>query len=242
MSTVDFITFVCPKDIRRLHDNHEFDKRMSSHDFEFNDFHVIRQRCGNDFDDVVFTAKEHRSEDYPNILQDFGISESAKAEEMTHGPSGAHYWKWHVINHLIGLQVSTADYIVFQDCDCRMVSNGEFGDPWIPRGIDLLNHYPEILIVAPSDGGHEQVNTIYDPKGVIRLTQTVSQQMFLCDRKVLSKINFDVPWDWEFTAPGGPMAEFYYMLEGRMWRYMNKYRLFRAMLPETWRYWHDGWH
>jgi hypothetical protein len=78
--------------------------------------------------------------------------------------------------------------------------------------------------------------------GGVRLTQNVSQQMFLCNRAKLVGIDFDVPWNWEFTAPGGPMQEYYYMLEGRMWRYMHHNNMWRAILPKKWRYWHDAWH
>ena len=238
--SVDFITFCCPKDIHRLYVSGELESRVRSHGYNFQYAHVIRQRCA-DIEIAEYIPQLphliHRSEDHPNILSEFGIPENDLiADHWTHGPNAAHYWKWHVINHLIGLKVSTADYIVFSDCDCRIKSQP---DSWVNKGIDLLHRFPKILIVSPSDGGHMAESML---PGGVRLTQNVSQQVFLCERERLKSIDFNVPWNWEFTAPGGPMQEYYYMLEGRIWRYMHHNSLYRAILPKQWRYWHDAWH
>jgi hypothetical protein len=53
------------------------------------------------------------------------------------------------------------------------------------------------------------------------------------------EVDFNIPWNWEVLAPGGPMQEYYYMLEGRIWRYLHKNQLWRCILPdEIARYWH----
>src|SRR4030043_1857075 len=120
---VDFFTFCCPKDIIRLSKPGELTNRVNSHGFPFNTVNVIRQRCAHDFDDIVFSSPdfpitEWRSEDFPFILQEYGLPEVDElADELTHGPTGPHYWKNHITNHLTGLKVSRADYIVFSDCD-----------------------------------------------------------------------------------------------------------------------------
>jgi len=237
---VDYVTMCCPKDIRKLRDNHEFDKRVTSHEYPFHDYLVIRQRCGNDFDDVVFTAKEYRSEDYPNILDEFGLHDHPTADRMTGGVTGRHYWKHHCINHLIGLKESTADYIVFSDCDCRILDQ-PFEDSWITRGIELLRKYKNILMVTPSDGGDVHDKLIVKTYGTVRLHQIATQQLFLCNRTRLMSIDFNTPCNKESPVPGGIMKEYYFMLEGIMWRFMRKHGLYRAILPEAWTYKHDGW-
>jgi len=241
--TVDFVTFCCPKDVRRLAVPGELTNRVNSHGYKFDNVFVVRQRLANDFDDIIisssdFTVTEIRSEDHPDILAEYNIPEfDARAEDLTHGPSAAHYWKWHVINHLIGLKVSTADYIVFSDCDCRIINQKS---PWVLKAIEIIEAHPQlVLIVGPSDGGNMAERML---PGGVRLTQNVSQQMFLCKRAVFKSIDFDHPWDGKFTAPGGPFQEYYWLMEGRIWRNLRARGMYRAILPEAWRYWHDGWH
>lgn len=243
MTTVDFATFCNPRDIRHLAQPGEFERRVLSHDYKFSNVFVVRQRCGHDFDDVIFSLPQFAvtelfSEDYPDILDMFHIPEDARGDEMTHGPTAPHYWKWHCINHLVGLLNSDADYMVFSDSDCRILNQPS---SWIDYAIYILQKYPEtVLIVGPSDGGSMAERVI--EHGEVRLTQNVSQQMFCCDRKRLVRCNFNEPWDGNMNAPGGPFQEFYWLLEGRLWRIMHNHGLYRAILPEQWRYWHDAWH
>lgn len=243
MSSVDFITFCCPKDIVRLSQPGELTNRVNSHGYPFTNVHVIRQRCRGKFDDIIisssdFSVTEWATEDFPYILQEYGLPDvDPKAEAMTHGPSAAHYWKNHVVNHLIGTKVSRSDFIVFSDCDCRIISQPP-QMTWIDAGIRLLTQYSKIFMVSPGDGGDMAEDWI---PGGARLTQNVSQQLFLVRRTDLLNANLNIPWDWEFLAPGAPMQEYYYMLEGRIWRYLNSTHKFRAILPDTWRYWHDQW-
>jgi len=238
MITVDFFMHTCPKDIKRLAAPDEFWLRVHSHGYVFNSINLVRQRCGNDFDDISFAnpyVTEWRSEDFPDILQEFGLPDyDERAEFHTVGPAAPHYWKHHVINHLIGLKVSKADYIVFSDCDCRMLKQPT---SWVYHAIGILQQYPDVLIVSPSYG----TAFVEEMRGDICLTMLISQQLFCCERERFSKIDFNVPWNYEFECVTKPHPVYYYMLEGRMWRYMQKHGLYRARLPEEWSYEHDAW-
>jgi len=242
----DFITFCHWRDYKRLAAVGELQARVKSHDYPFKDIIVVRQRLrdveGADAVTFPYATREVESEDYPHILEEYGLPEVDEiAEEKTHGPTAPHYWKWHVINHLIGLNVATAPYIVFSDSDCRIV-NTRPGFSWVEAGIRILEQHPEVLIVGPSDGGSMAERRIRVPQvGVVRLTQNVSQQLFICNRERFKDIDFNVPWNWGYLAPGGPMQEYYYMLEGRIWRYMHIRDFYRGILSDTWRYWHDQW-
>lgn len=233
--TVDLITFCCPKDIHRLHAPGALEHLVSCHGYDFDNVIVVHQRCrGIEYRPFDYPCRIVESEDYPDILTKFGIPEDdPKADHYTHGPTAPHYWKWHVINHLIGLYESPADFAVFSDCDCDIVHSAPLRS-WVEEGIDILGRYTEVLVVSPSDGGLMAERRIPEA----RLTQNNSQQLFLCNRGRLAHIDLAIPWDWEFTAPAGPFQEYYYMLEGRIWRYMHHNGLYRAILPETWRYWH----
>jgi len=236
--TVDFATFCYWKDAPKLHSLGVLAQMVQSHGRQFDHVIVVHQRTrGNveylePFDIEVVSAF---SEDHPNILSEYNIPEDdPKADEYTHGPTAAHYWKWHVINHLIAAKVSTSDYIVFSDSDCRIVKQPS---SWVDEGIHILEHNPEVLLVSPSDGGKIAEKRL---RGGIRLTQNNSQQLFMMNRERFCKMDLAVPWDWEVLAPYEPFQEYYYMLEGRIWRYMNREHLYRAILPEQWRYWHFG--
>lgn len=238
MTSVDLITFCCHKDIHKLHAPGALESMANSHQFAFDDVIVVHQRCrGIEYQPFDYPCRIVESEDYPDILGQFGLPEvDEKADYYTHGPNAPHYWKWHNINHLIGLTISQADYIVFSDCDCWIV-NAAIERSWIEEGIDILKRYNEVLLVSPSDGGHMAERRIPEA----RLTQNNSQQLFLCDRARLKSINWALPWDWEYLAPGGPFQEYYYLAEGRIWRYMHQNGLYRAILPDKWRYWHHQW-
>jgi hypothetical protein len=236
--SVDFITFCHPGDIDRFYADKWLFNIIQSHWYEFDAISVIHQRCiGISYKlPNVPSFIIYQSENYPSILSEFGLPENDEvADKFTHGPGALHYWKWHVINHLIGLKISNADYIVFSDNDCMIRSQG--GDrSWIDIGIEVLQNYPEILIVSHGDGA--TMSEAITPEGY-RCTQNISQQLFLCNRKRMLEVDFNIPWDWEVLAPGGPMQEYYYMLEGRIWRYLHKNQLWRCILPDDIaRYWH----
>jgi len=87
---------------------------------------------------------------------------------------------------------------------------------------------PIVLIVCPSEGC----------PGVNRM---MSQQLFICNRKRLSEIDFNC-WNGKFIE-GGPMPEFYVMLEGRISMYMLKNNFYRLVLDDSvGRYFHDFEH
>lgn len=235
---VDFITFCHPPHLEKLHAPGVLGEIVKSHRYPFNEIFVIHQRCAGMRYRIITECQSVPAvvptEEFSTILRDFGIKEdNPDAEHYTHGPNAAHYWKWHCINHLIGLIVTGADYVVFSDCDCIMRRNEP--TTWIVEGMDWLEHNPGTLIVSPNDGGDK------------RLTRNVSQQLFLCNVKRMRKIDFDLPWNGKFDAPGGPMQEYYFMLEGRIGRYLTKTRFCRLVLGPEHRYWHhnpwepEGW-
>lgn len=246
IDNVDFITFCHPGDIHRLYHETWLSDMVNSHEYQFDNIRIVHQRCDYYSADIPASFEFEyifhpiSSTHHPNILSEFGLPEQDEiADHYTHGPTALHYWKWHVINHLIGLKVSAAKYIVFSDNDClirKQINVEDFGANWIGEGIRMLEKYPEILIVSPGDGA-----TMFEAqtREGYRLTQNVSQQLFLCEREKLASINFNVNWGGEFRAPGGPMQEYYFMLEGRIWRYMDKHNLWRCILPDyVARYWH----
>lgn len=242
--TVDFATFCHKPHLEKLHEPGFLESMIHSHHYPFDKIIVVHQRVG-DADYKPLTLRQPhiivKSEDYPFILTEFSIPEKDDiADEYTHGPTAKHYWKWHVINHLIALKNSDADYIVFSDADCSIKHTEE--KSWVQFGIEILERFNDVLIVCPSAGAGGQYEQVRELDGwKLRLTQNVSQQLFLANRKRLSEIDFNIPWNWEYIAPGGPFQEYYYMLEGRIWRYMDKHNLYRAILPDKWRYWHYQW-
>ena len=237
--TVDFITFCYRGDIDKLYEPGKLDSIIDSHRYPFDNVKIIHQRCN----DLTLNDKRfpvYHSENFPYILDVFGIADNEYADKISHGPTAPHYWKWHTINHLIGATVSYSDYIVFSDSDCRMVEpyteRNELD--WIAEGITLLEARPDLMIVSPSDGASIHEDLITSPIGHIRLTRNFSQQLFLVNRQKFINFEFDIPWEGEYTAPYGPMQEYYVMLEGRMWRHAEKYKMWRAILPHQYRYWH----
>ena len=221
---VDFITFCHPPHLEKLHAPGVLEEMLESHRYPFNAIHVIHQRCRG----IPYRPLEgvhiHESEDYPNVLGNFGINpDNPQAERMTHGPGASHYWKWHCINHLIGLVVTKADHVVFSDCDCLMKRNDS--PTWVLEGLDYLSKHGRCLVVSPNDGSDE------------RNTQNMSQQLFLCNVHRFRSLNFDLPF-LGFDAPGGPMQEYYWMLEGRIGRIMQRFNYHRRVLDEKHRYWH----
>jgi hypothetical protein len=238
MTTVTLATFCHPPHLPKLHAPGVLDEMISSHRYPFDEVIVVHQRCrGLEYRPFDWPGvRIVESESHPNILTEFGLPEDDPfADELTHGPTAPHYWKWHCINHLIALKEAKSDYIVFSDCDCLIIGS----DPvksWVEEAMEILEVYPQVLIVGPSDGG--SMAEAWLDGGRARLTQNVSQQLFIAERERLKKIDFNVPWHWEKLAPGGPFQEYYFLMEGRIWRYLDREGLWRAVLPDRWRYWH----
>jgi hypothetical protein len=239
MPTVTFSTFAHPPHLPRLHAPGVLDEMISSHRYPFDEVIVVHQRCRGleyrPFDRPGVRIVE--SEDYyPEIYNRFEIDlDNPIAARDCHGPNAAHWWVWHTLNHLIVLEEAKSDYIVFSDCDCLIIHSDPIRS-WIEEAIEILEVYPQVYIVGPSDGG--SMAEAWLDGGRARLTQNVSQQLFIAERARFEKTEFDIPWNWEYTAPGGPMQEFYWMLEGRLFKHLRKHGLWRAVLPDLWRYWH----
>jgi hypothetical protein len=200
---------------------------------------VIHQRCkAGDYAPLNYRTVDLPEEEFEPLLRRFGVNpHNPRGDELTHGPSGPHFWVHHLVNHLRGLEVTTSDYIVFADCDTFMKAQPP-DRTWVEEGISILERYSRVLIVSPGDGGI----TMEDQIPEARLTQNVSQQLFLCrGYQFRTEVNFDVEWNGVMDAPGGPFQEFYDLLEGRLWRYMRREGMWRAILPDTWRYWHDSY-
>ena len=126
---VDYFTFCHSKDVHRLYENVE--NHVNSHGYQFNKVNIIHQRIpagGLQINYSNFTAYLHeiRDEHIDEILKRWGINHDDKeAEQYTHGSSGPHFYKYHCVNHLKGLEESKADYIVFSDSDCYIKSQPE---------------------------------------------------------------------------------------------------------------------
>jgi len=231
--TVDFITFCCPKDIHKLHADGVLDKAVKSHLHSFHEVFVLHQHvAGVEALSLPDYAKIIPVDD--EIIGKYIQLPDEAAEQYTGPANRAHYWRNHVMNHLTGVETSQADYILFQDADITYLP--EYG-PWINDAIQLLENRQDCLMVTPNWGGSDGV-VGQDSKAWY--VNTVSQQIFLIKRDRMLKIDFSVPWNWEKLAPFGPMQEFYYMLEGRFWRYMDKNNLVRGVLKNN-RYWHWQW-
>jgi len=242
MPTVTLATHCHARDLPRLHAPGVLEELISCHGFPFDEILVIHQRCGEATTAfrpypsgvVVFSIED---ENYPDILGSFGIPhKDPTGIELTHGWDAPHYYEHHCVNHCKEIIAAQSDYIVFTDADCCIVAQP---DSWITKGIEMLEKYPEAFIVAPSDGGHE-FNFMADG---CRFTQTVSQQIFMGRTKQLKVLDFtDLQWDGKFDAPYGPFQEFYMLFEGWMFRHMRANGLYRAVLPEAYRYWHLAYH
>jgi hypothetical protein len=239
MTTVCFATYCHPPHLPKLHAPGVLDEMITSHQHPFDEFIVVHQRCRGieyrPFDDARVRIVE--TEDYyPDIFSRFNIDlDNPIAARDCHGPNAPHWWQWHCLNHLTVLEEAKSDYIVFSDCDCLIV-NSDPTKSWIQEAIEILQVYPEVYIVGPGEGGH--MAEAFLDGGRARLTRNVSQQLFIAERERFKRTEFDVPWNWEHLAPGAPMQEFYWMLEGRIWRHLDKHGLWRAVLPDRWRYWH----
>jgi hypothetical protein len=224
--TVDFATYCCDKDRDKLYDNHGH--HYQSHNYPFDNSFIVFQRTAP-FDEEFMNGHiplPIRRSDYPLILQENSIDPyNSEADDYTHGWKAAHYWMHHCVNQLEALNESEADYIVLADADCYIKNQRS---SWVTEGIKILQENESILVVSPSDGTQ-----------IAHQTQNMSQQVMLVDRKRLLGINFDLPF--EGFRDGGPMQEYYFMLEGRIGRYMEKNNLYRYMLSSDFRYWHNQW-
>lgn len=241
--SVTFATHCHSRDLPRLHAPGVLEELIDCHSFTFDEILIIHQRCNDLPYEFPFNIKNARvidipEEDYPSILEQFGIPHrDAALTSITHDWGWQWYYEHHCVNHCKEILESKCDYIVFNDADCRITHQP---NSWVQKGIALLESDPRVFVVSPSDGGHEFSEKLTDGT---RLTQTMSQQLFMGKTSRLREMNFsNLRWDGQFRAPYGPMQEFYGMFEGHVWRWIDKYNLYRAILPEQWRYWHGAYH
>lgn len=244
MNTVTLATHCHSRDLPRLHAPGELEKLIDSHQYPFDVVMVIHQRCG----DMPFEISARynievyniKAEDYPTILRAFGMDpDDPDLARICHGPSWQWWWQNHCVNHCKEIIEATTDYIVFNDADCKMIRND--GRSWVYRAIEILETHPEVFIVSPSDGGHEMDRVLEDGT---RLVKTTSQQLFMGRRTQLQEMDFtNLRWNGQFDAPGGPFQEWYGLFEGHLGRWMKHIGIpYRAILPETHRYFHGQWH
>lgn len=238
--TVCLATHCHSRDLPRLHAPGVLEDLIASHDYPFDEIIVTHQRCGDL--PYSFNVKNGRvvsieEKDYDRILTQFGMNPNdTRLDDITHGWTWQWYWKHHCVNHLTEILESKSDYIVFNDADCRIKSQPM---SWVYKAIALFEEYPEIFMVSPSDGGHDFITLL--PDGT-RLLQMTSQQLFMARTKDMKALDFtNLQWDGKFIE-GGPMAEWYGMGEGWLYRWIKAHNLYRAILPESWRYWHHEWH
>lgn len=228
--SVAFITFCHPPHLPKLHKENVLRDILVSHAYPFNEIIVVHQRCqGIPYRPITeVDARVVESEGYyPGIFAEYGIQwPDPVADEWTHGPEAAHYWAWHCLNHLIGAKVARSDYIVFSDCDCKIVASDERRS-WVTEGIAILERQRDVFCVTPNDGSPA------------RRTQMMSQQLFLVNRERFMRGPLGISWDGKFI-PGGPFQEWYFMLEGRIGRLLAAKNWWRYILSSTWRYWHSN--
>ncbi len=218
-----------------------------SHRWNFNKTILIQQDVSNRIEllEVPNLVCINTAEYLVDVLTKYGLHPDPDAERWS---SGKYYWKNHNINHFVAADYSDAEYILFSDNDCGITKNGEeSGVSWVQKAIECLEKYPDVLLVCPDEGGHECMTRV--PEG--RIVQSCSQQLFLVRRKTFLGIDFSVPFDASVfesdptlrtstrKAPGDPFKDFYFCLEGRMWRYMDAYKKYRLILNPEWRY--DHW-
>ena len=203
-------------------------ENVDSHKYPFDEKLFVFQRCGQDAEcPAGFNPIRISDEQYPEILKAFNIKyPDPEVEKWTHGWGGSHYGFHHCVNLLEVLRIAKSDYIVFADGDCYIKDTPE--QSWVTEAIRILEANQKVFVVCPNDGGPSRPERI------------MSQQMFIINRNKFLNMEF-LPWDGIFPD-GGPMAEYHFMLEGRLARFMAKHDLYRYVLPAQWRYWHLAYH
>lgn len=229
MAIVDFATFCHEGDGHRLHKPGHLQMMVESNGYDFEHVLIVHQLClPYDFDNPLFNDYGHFGislhviNDLDWILSKFRID--LTKPQYVSDVDRVHTWKNHVVNHLVAVYHSNAEYIVFADSDCWMIKQPS---SWVELGIRLLESNRDIFIVSPNDGEPE------------RRTQVMSQQMFLVRVEDFRQADFNQPgWDGNPHVPGGPFPEYWALLEGRMELYCRHVNRYRYVLPPEYRYWH----
>jgi hypothetical protein len=222
---VDFATFCFKGDAHRLHAPGQLRRQVESNAYLFNQIIVVHQLCNPaDYPPFDLDTKTVVIDDLDAVLRRFNIDPDKP--QYTSTTDQAHHYKYHVVNHLAAVEASRSDYIVFADADCWMVEQPP-GQSWVYTAMQALQLNPNIFIVSPNDGEEK------------RLTRRMSQQMFMARTEEFRQADFDQPgWDGNVNVPGGPMPEYWGMLEGRMELYCRKVNQYRYVLGPEYRGWH----
>lgn len=226
MTTVDFATFCYIGDAHRLHAPGQLKQQVESNDYPFNEVLVIHQLCNPmHYEKIEYPCSQVVITDIDMNLIEYGID--IDKPQYSSSVDKHHTWKQHVVNHLVAANLSDSEYIVFADNDCWMVRQPSLGKNWVEYGIEILANNPSIFIVSPNDGEEE------------RETQVISQQMFLTRTNEFGQADFNQPgWDGNPHVEGGPLPEYWSMLEGRIALYCKYTNKYRYVLPPEYRYWH----
>jgi len=224
---VDFATFCYSGDAHRLHHPGQLQKQVDSNNYPFDNVIIVYQDLvpgDYELEDINYPIIRMPISDFDRLLTHFDINLTGQYQSST---DKHHNWKHHVINHLAAILATGADYIVFADNDCWMVNQPE-GLSWVQAGIDILRENPHVFIVSPNDGEEA------------RLTQRMSQQMFLVNVDNFRSMDFNQP-GFDFEVTNHPeMPEYHAMLEGRIHYHCVTANRFRYVLPPEYRYWHHN--
>ena len=106
-----------------------------------------------------------------------------------------------------------------------MIKQPDFAN-WVEIGINVLDSNPNVFIVSPNDG---------EPA---RMTQVISQQMFLMRVDDFRQADFNQPGYTGNPRDYPELPEYHAMLEGRMHFYCKSVGRYRYVLPAEYRYWH----
>ncbi len=228
----DFATFCYKGDVHRLHADGQLKRQVESNNFEFNWIHILYQGINfQDYDhheaygDCQFKISVSSAMNIDRELGGFGID--IWRQQYVSPVDKAHTWKNHVVNHIVAIQNTTADYIVFADNDCWMVRQPE-GASWVEYGIKLLQSNRDIFIVSPNDGEPE------------RKTLRMSQQMFLVKVDKFRNANFNQPGYTGNPRDYDPIPEYHAMMEGRMEYHCRESGQCRYVLGSEFRYFHHN--
>lgn len=233
MPTIDFATFCYRGDAHRLHAPGQLKKQVESNNYLFDRVWAIHQLCKpSDYNDSYFvfscpfSVSVYEITNIDEALKAFGID--INKPQYVSPTDKAHSWKYHVSNHAAAIMHTTADYIIFADSDCWMIRQPA-GQSWVQHGLEILQNQPDVFIVSPNDGEPE------------RKTQVISQQMFMTRVDDFRHADFNQPgWDGNPHVPGGPLPEYFGMLEGRMSIYCKYTNRYRYVLGPEYRYIHHN--
>ena len=229
VASVSFATFCWSGDIEKLYAPGQLKKQIDSCLYDFSEIIVVHQNieplpwAGFDIGGPVIKLVNIREEEKDSLLKAFGISLDGQYQSDT---DQLHWWKNHVVNHLMAVELADSDYIVFADADCWIINPT---DSWIKYGIAMLEHDDKIFIVSPNYGEQS------------RYTRRMSQQMFMARTEEFRNADFNQPgWDRNPHVPGGPMPEYWSMAEGRIELHCRAANKYRFVSPPEYRYWHHN--